>query len=61
MHSLFILAAQEAEENKIGKMAYDLGFFVGSNLWTIITVAVILLAAILYLAFFRRKKKNNWG
>ncbi|NJY61376.1 hypothetical protein HC174_01210 [Salinimicrobium sp. CDJ15-81-2] len=61
MHSLLILAAQEAEQSQAYKIGYELGYFVGSNFWTIITVAVVLLAAILYLAFFRRKRKNNWG
>ncbi len=60
MYSLFILAAQEAEQSKAYKIGYELGYFVGSNFWTVVSVAVVLLSAILYFAFFRRKKKNNW-
>lgn len=58
MHSLLIFAVQEARENMAGKIAYDLGYFIGSNLWTIFAVAVLFLAAIIYLAFFRRKRSN---
>lgn len=61
MHSLLILAAREVEQNKAYNIGYELGYFLGSNFWTIITVAVVFLAAILYLAFFRRRKRNNWG
>lgn len=60
MYSLLILASQEIEQSKAYKIGYELGYFLGSNFWTVITVAVVFLAAILYLAFFRRKKKNNW-
>ena len=61
MHSLFILAAQEVEQSTAYKIGYELGYFVGSNFWTVITIGVVLLSAILYLVFFRRKKKNNWS
>ena len=61
MHTLYILAAQEIEKSAAYKIGYELGYFVGSNFWTVVTVAVVLLSAILYLAFFRRKKKNSWS
>ncbi|WP_029033108.1 hypothetical protein [Salinimicrobium terrae] len=61
MHLNLILAAQEVGKSKAGEIAYNLGYFVGSNFWTIVSVAVVLLAAILYLIFFRSRKRNNWG
>lgn len=61
MYSLLILAFQEAEQSPAYNLGYELGYFVGSNFWTFISIAVVFLAAILYLAFFRKRKKNNWS
>ncbi len=61
MKALLILAAQEAEQSKAYKIGYEVGYFIGSNFWTVVTIAVVLLAAILYLAFFRKRKNRNWS
>ena len=61
MYSLFFLAVQELENSPAYKVGYEVGYFVGSNFWTFISIAVVFLAAILYLAFFRKRKKNNWS
>lgn len=61
MHTLLILAAQGIEQSKAYKVGYEIGYFVGSNFWTVVSVAVVLLVAILYLTFFRKKTKNKWG
>lgn len=51
---------QKMEETKSYKLGYEVGQFIGSNFWEVVIVAVVILAAILYLAFFRRKKDRTW-
>lgn len=58
MYSLAIFAIQEIEKSKAYKVGYEIGYFVGSNFWEVVTAAVVILAVILYLAFFRKKKRE---
>jgi hypothetical protein len=58
MKSLVIFAFQEMENSKAFQLGYEVGYFVGSNFWEVVTAAVVMLAAILYLLFFRKRKKN---
>ncbi|WP_324720115.1 hypothetical protein [Salinimicrobium sp. HB62] len=60
MKALLIFAFQEMENSKAFQLGYEVGYFMGSNFWEVVSAAVIVLAAILYLAFFR-KRKNNIG
>lgn len=55
---LTIIAIQEIEETKAFKVGYEVGYFVGSNFWEVVTAAVVILAVVLYLLFFRKKKRN---
>lgn len=58
MISLF--SFQQVENSKAYQMGYEVGFFVGSNALEVALTAVVLLVAILYLLFFR-KRRNNPG
>lgn len=60
METLSILAFQEMGKSKAFQVGYEVGYFIGSNFWEVVIAAVFMLAAILYLAFFR-KRKNNIG
>ncbi len=54
MNTMIITLVQELEKSKAYKVGYEVGYFVGSNFWEVVTVAVVLLVAILYFAFFRK-------
>lgn len=56
MEVLRIVLFQEIEKTKAFQVSYEIGYFVGSNFWEVVTAAVVILAVILYLAFFRKKK-----
>lgn len=56
MNFLTIFIIQELEQSKAFKFGYEIGYFVGSNFWEVVTAAVVILAAILYFTFFRKKK-----
>lgn len=51
-----VVLFQEIEKTKAFQVGYEVGYFVGSNFWEVVTTAVVILAVILYLAFFRKKK-----
>jgi len=51
-----VMLFQEIEKSKAFQVGYEVGYFVGSNFWEVVTAAVVILAVILYLAFFRKKK-----
>ncbi len=58
MYSLAIFAIQEIEKSKAYQVGYEVGYFVGSNFWEVVTGAIVILAVILYLAFFRKNKRE---
>lgn len=58
--SNFILLFQQMEDNKAYQVGYEIGYFVGSNFWEVVSAAVLILAGILYFTFFR-KRKNKLG
>ena len=58
MNAALIFAFQEMENSKAFQVGYEVGYFVGSNFWEVVTAAVVMLAAILYLLFFRKRRKN---
>lgn len=58
MSAAIIFAFQEMENSKTLQLGYEVGYFVGSNFWEVVTAAVVILAAILYLLYFRRRNKN---
>ena len=60
MKSLVLFAFQQVENSKAYNLGYEVGYFVGSNFMEVVLSAVIILLAILYLIFFR-KRKNNLG
>lgn len=63
MHLYLILAAQAAERSMAGELGYAIGYAVGYferlNFWTIVSIALVVLAAILYLIFFRSEMRSN--
>lgn len=58
MNTLSFFAFQGIENTQGYKVGYEVGYFMGSNFWEVVTTAVVILAAILYLAFFRKRKRN---
>ncbi|WP_423817816.1 hypothetical protein V5739_08455 [Salinimicrobium sp. TIG7-5_MAKvit] len=56
MELMNVVLFQEIEKTKAFQVGYEIGYFVGSNFWEVVTAAVVILAVILYLAFFRKKK-----
>ena len=56
MELINVMLFQEIEKSKAFQVGYEVGYFVGSNSWEVVTAAVVILAVILYLAFFRKKK-----
>lgn len=58
MLSVFHFAIQERSRGTIGEIAYSLGYFVGSNFWEVVIIAVTLLLAILYFAFFGNSRRK---
>lgn len=59
MKSVIIAAAQGIEQSKAYKVGYEIGYFVGSNFWEVVITAIVILAVILYLTFFRKRKKST--
>lgn len=51
-------AREEASNNAIYRAGYEVGYFIGSNFYAVMAVAVLVLMTILYFAFFRRRKKE---
>ena len=58
MNTVLFIALQEMENSKAYKIGYELGYFIGSNFWEVVITALVTLVSILYLAFFRKRKKN---
>lgn len=58
MNALTLFAVQDIENSKAFQVGYEVGYFVGSNFWEVVTAAVLILAAFLYLLFFRKRKRN---
>lgn len=56
MELINVMLFQEIEKSKAFQVGYEVGYFVGSNFWEVVTAAVVILAVILYLAFFRKNK-----
>lgn len=54
MNSFILFLSQEIEKSKAYSIGYEVGYFVGSNFWEVVTGAVLLLAAIIYFVFFRK-------
>lgn len=59
MNSVIIPLVQEIEQSKAYQFGYEVGYFVGSNFWPVVTVAILLLGAILYFVFFRKSGKKK--
>lgn len=59
METIIFPAAQEIEQSTAYKVGYEVGYFVGSNFWEVVIAAVLILFAILYFAFFRKRKKES--
>lgn len=59
MSSIILLLSQEIEKTKAYSIGYEVGYFVGSNFWEVVTGAVLLLAAIIYFVFFRKSGKKK--
>lgn len=55
---MIILVVQEMEQSKAYQFGYELGYFVGSNFWEVLTAAILILAALLYLTIYRKKRKG---
>ncbi|WP_029038056.1 hypothetical protein [Salinimicrobium xinjiangense] len=58
MNTFTTALSQGIESNKAYQVGYEIGYFVGSNFWEVVIAAVLILAAILYFAFFRKRKKG---
>ena len=56
---MIILVAQGIEQSKAYRVGYEIGYFVGSNFWEVVIATVLILLTILYLSFFRKRKKNS--
>lgn len=56
-----IALVQELEKSKAYRVGYEVGYFVGSNFWEVVTGAVLVLAVILYFVFFRKSGKKKLG
>ena len=58
MNTVHFIALQEMENSRAYKLGYEVGYFIGSNFWEVVITALVILASILYFAFFRKRKKN---
>lgn len=59
MKSLALIQTSEETPGDVAyNVGYEIGYFVGSNLYEIAAVAFLVLIAILYFAFFRKKKNR---
>ena len=59
MLKLMIPLVQQAESSKPYEIAYNLGYFIGSNILEILVIALIILGLILYFAFFRKSQRSS--
>ena len=59
MNAALMFAFQEMENSGAFQLGYEVGYFVGSNFWEVVTAAVVMLAAILYLLYFRKRNKKT--
>ena len=59
MLNLMIPLVQQAESSKPSKIAYELGYFLGSNILEVLVIALIILGLILYFAFFRKSHRHS--
>lgn len=56
---LTIPVVQEMEQSKAYQIGYEVGYLVGSNFWEVLIAAILILATLLYLTIFRKKRKGT--
>lgn len=59
MNTTLIILAQGIEKSKSYQFGYEIGYFVGSHFWEVVITFVLIVAVLLYLSFFRKKKATG--
>lgn len=56
MINFLMLLFQDVEKSGLFQAGYEVGYFVGSNIWLVLTAVILFFAGFIYLLFFRKNR-----